>query len=361
MAVVPASISPNGGLDVTRELNEFFADTPDGEPVQFRENAQYRCEGELRLVDRSFEIDGRGAMIFANEAWPGGFPGTASFVEGVNNRRQIDLTGGGPYRIANLRVRGANKNGGTGDYAYIEGLEQQHCIAAHGVIGLEIDNCELTDCHGDFVSLGVDDRVPNKRDYSSQAELVEARAAKKARAQAMSDWTENVWVHGCTMQRNGRQGVALRGVRGALFEGNYIGQVRRATWDFEPNARYDGVQNVTVRRNTFGPGRLNFIASAGGSAPIEDILFEENLLDGKNMTVLVKPPLLGVRRRWRLINNRSTGRYGGPPMIRLYRLHDSEISGNYNPVSRLPAVYVDPSCSGIDIEDGQFPLLERVS
>ena len=57
--------------------------------------------------------------------------------------------------------------------------------------------------------------------------------------------------------------AAFTAARNVLVERNYIGDVRRATFDFEPMGNTAGVTDVVIRDNVIGRGRLLFVAAAG--------------------------------------------------------------------------------------------------
>ena len=49
-----------------------------------------------------------------------------------------------------------------------------------------------------------------------------------------------------------------------MIEHNQITDTRRATIDLEPNGPEWGAENVHILDNRIGPGRLLFLAAAGG-------------------------------------------------------------------------------------------------
>lgn len=119
-------------------------------------------------------------------------------------------------------------------------------------------------------------------------------------------------VRDSTFQRNGRQGIAITAGEDIRIERNLITQVRRSTFDIEPNSPDWGARRVTIADNDIGPGRLNFIAGHGYAAPVEDIVVIGNRLKGKAMNISLKAPLSKRRSNFSLIGNVSDAAYGSP-------------------------------------------------
>lgn len=100
-----------------------------------------------------------------------------------------------------------------------------------------------------------------------------------------------------------------------------------------------------MRHNTFGPGRLFFLASKGRGSNIDDVTIENNRLVGRALNIFVVPPVGHRRGRFRILNNTSEDHQGGPPglfpymgsppaLMTLERIDGLEVRGNVNP---LPA------------------------
>ena len=95
-----------------------------------------------------------------------------------------------------LKVRGANPNGGTSKGAYVRKLETQHGFKFEGVQGAELDHVEVTDVYGDFVYISRDTRRRSRR--------------------------RNIWIHDSTFRRNGRQGIAVVAANNVIIEHNTL-------------------------------------------------------------------------------------------------------------------------------------------
>jgi hypothetical protein len=339
---VPPGIDATGVRDVTPELLDFFAAVPDGGTIAFPAGARYRIEGTLRLRDRNgLTFEGNGAEFFATEARPEGYAAGGTYP--WRTRSHWHVIGGSNLTFRNVVVRGAHPDGGTSSGAYVPSLEAQHGFDVWGVNGLVLDRVRVTDVYGDFVYLS------NRRDNAL--------------------WSSNVHIRDSHFERNGRQGIAFAGTRDVLIERSYIGHVRRASLDFEPYAASAGVSGVTVRDNTFGPGRLLFIAAASSAeAPVRDITVAGNLLEGRALNSIIRAPAARgdpTRTRYanfRLINNRSEWGYGSPEaLIKIEGVDGVQVLGNHQPLDPLRSmtgVYVDWSC-WVVVANNTFPGAAR--
>lgn len=320
---VPATVDPTGSRDVTAELLAFFASVPDGSTIEFVPGARYRIDGPLRIEERhGLTFEGRGATFVA-------------VTKADRKRRHWWVIGGSDIVFREVNVVGANPAAGRSDGAYDSEREAQHGFDLSGVQGAELDRVTVQDVYGDFVYLG--------------------RAGRGAAVRPARD----VWIHDSRFERNGRQGVGLVGIDGAVIERNVITETRRATFDMEPLAgpAY-GVRNVRILDNRIGPGRLMFVASKG-RGPVDHVLIQGNRLEGKTMNIAIVPPE-GVRRsNIRIIGNRSDRTFGTPSgaLMTFRRVDDVEVRGNYQPLQRgrnMVAVSAVESCNVV-VTDNEIP------
>lgn len=331
---VPTDIDQSGTEDVTEELLAFFASVPDTSIIIFPDSAEYRIEGTLRLEDRhSLTIEGNGSLFFATVAAPHG-------VWRLDRARsQWHFIGGSDLVVRNVRVKGASPHAGMSDAAYNADLEAQHGFDIWGVQGLVLDHVEVTDVYGDFVY------VSNRRDNG--------------------EWSSDILIADSHFDRNGRQGIAIDGSDGVVVENNYIGQTRRASIDLEPYNRLSGMRNITIRNNTFGPGRLMFLAAGSNSeARIEEVLVADNVLKGKTMNVLIRSPEKhpDIRHASIHIRGNTTDKMFGSPvaLMRFVGIDGLEVRGNHSPIASTQsrkAVEVTETCS-IKISENKFPGAE---
>lgn len=144
---------------------------------------------------------------------------------------------------------GPNTLGGTSTGAYVAALEHQHGFNLQSVDDIHILGVNIDHVYGDFVYGGPVATAPS-----------------------------NVKVLGCTFDSNGRMGVSVASGTDILIQGNLIQNIRQAGIDLEPNGSgtRDTIQRVTVRGNTFGNCRQNWIACGNRQAPV----FTDVTIDG---------------------------------------------------------------------------------
>ncbi len=312
----PASIDATGTRDVTYEMQEFIKDWTDGKTIVFPQNARYRIEGTLLVIGRSnMTIEGNGATFFAT-------------TTGDYDRSQLLFRLGRNILVRNLNVKGANPNAGMADEAYVGALEAQHGFELEGVRDFVLDHVRVTDTYGDFVYI--------VRDLKTMT------------------WSENVTIRDSHFERNGRQGITITSGRNVFIEHNYIGNTRRATIDLEPNGHGEGAQNIWVRGNRVGPGRLNFVSSGPAPGVTRDIYVVNNQLEGRILNVFVKPPE-GVRRSNIVVVNNTADKlvYGSEP-LRFVDVDGLVIVGNTQPVRDEPILLIGTTQE--TIADNNFEL-----
>lgn len=292
-AFTPVGVDATGRKDVTKELNDFITSVPDGSTIRFPAGAKYRIDYTLWIKDRkNLTIDGNGALFFTTIPGPYGY--VSGWVLDRRNRTRYHwaINNSSGIKIRNVKVRGANPYAGLADLAYYPQFEAQHGFSVGSSSDVLIENVTVTDVWGDFVYLG-----------------------------GGSGFTRNVVIRNNHFERNGRQGIGITAAENVLIEKNYIGQTRRATIDLEPNSKHGGAKRITIRNNTFGPGRLVWIAAGNALGTISDITAENNrLLDGRSMTVQIRART-GRRERIRVVGNTSEELSGGSGEGMLYFLN----------------------------------------
>ena len=102
--------------------------------------------------------------------------------------------------------------------------------------------------------------------------------------------SRDVTVRGSTIERIGRQGVAVVNGQRVVVEGNRLRGISRSVFDLEPAGRA-AVEGVQLRDNEIGDYG-NFLLAAGGGGPgVNDVLLEGNHVDGGHgVSVLRRDP-----------------------------------------------------------------------
>ena len=243
--VTVTQIDDTGATDDTAALQALIDALPNGSTLVFPLHGEYRIEGTLHVANKQgLTIEGNGSLFFAT-------------TTGDRTRSQWSFEGGSNIVVRDVNVKGANPNAGLADDAYVSSLEAQHAFNIYSTDGIELSHVSATDVYGDFVYIG-------------------AQEGALAR---------NVFVHDSMFDRNGRQGISITGGDGVRIIHNTIGDVRRSTFDLEPNGSSWGALNVDIEDNTIGRGRLNLLSSAG-SGPVSNVVFANNLINrGANIWV----------------------------------------------------------------------------
>lgn len=326
---VPSSIDATGATDVTDLLNGFLARVPPGTTVSFPARARYRVEGTVVIANRrDVTIEGNGATLFATTDGSGIRPTRgAQRAAWPRLRQQLRIRGGSGITVHDLSVQGANPNGGATAAAYVPRLEGQSGIAVQRAAGVVLDAVHVSDTYGDAV-------------YVIGA-------------------STNVTVRNSTLERTGRQGVAVVNGQKIVVEDNQIRDVARSVFDLEPGGRALA-QDVHLRNNTIGD-YANFLLAAGGGGPgVNDIWLEGNQVDGGN-GVSVYAGIEGRRRTgYHIIENTGSGEVRPPSgtgragVIQLTNLDGVEIRGNRQSVADVPAISLDRVCNAT-VAANRFP------
>jgi hypothetical protein len=272
-ATVPTSIASDCSRDVTAELSGWFASVPDNSTLTFAPDGCYRVDGTLPIVNRA------GLTFEGNNST---FRAVTDGTELVNptrirSRSMWNFVHSTDLVVRNVIVIGANPYAGIGERAYQPKFEAQHAYLTEGVKRMLMDHVAAYDVYGDFVWVG--------------------------------PGTEDLTVRNSTFARNGRQGWTING-KNIVFESNSITDTRRATIDMEPSQRGWASQNIYIRDNDIGPGRLFFFASVGAAAPMDNINIIGNRFHHKSMVIYVAPPK-GTRSNYRVIGNVSDAGVSG--------------------------------------------------
>jgi hypothetical protein len=320
IAAIPTAIPADCSRDVTAEILAWIASVPDGTTLRFARDGCYRVDGTLEIRDRN------GLVLEGNHATFRAFTDGSELVNParVRTRAVWSFIKGSSLALRNAITVGANPAAGLGEAAYQPKFEAQHAYQVQGTQTMVIDHVEAYDVYGDFVYVGAG--------------------------------TRNLVVRGSTFLRNGRQGWTINGTN-IVFEGNSIGETRRATIDMEPTYPTWESRNVTIRNNTIGSGRLLFFASVGAAAPISNVSILDNRLD-RAMTIYVDPPK-GTRSNYRVIGNVAAKGFGSPAgaVWTFKDVVNLEIRDNVQPLqaNRNMAGVALRHCSHVSVTGNQLP------
>jgi hypothetical protein len=304
---VPGSINATGAVDVTTDFQAWVDSVPNGRRITFPQNAVYRLEFSLKLIEREdlfFDGTGSNAKIICNDPRPFGFNADGSSNSANRNRANIDVIRCKRMCFRGLEIVGANVNGGTSTIAQVTELEAQHGFNVRGGEDIIIENCDIHHIYGDTV-------------YSSSS----------------SGLVKRMKIRDNYLHHTGRQGLALTGCQDVLITGNTIEEIRRGIFDIEPNGTSGAVYRLKFANNTVGSHRLQFLPSGGGPAYLEYIEIVDNtFFNNGYLRCTVATPLyhLGYQRRfWRISRNNAPIKVADNRSIVLENVADFWIEDNH--------------------------------
>lgn len=249
----------------------------------------YRVEGTLHVRQRhGLTFEGSGATIFATEG--------ASEPE----RSHWWLESSTDIQVRDLTVRGVHPNPGT----HVVAVQWQHAFQIYGGSDIEIGpNVTVSGNLGDGVYV--------------------------------ARWADGVYVHDCTISRNGRMGVAVVAGRNVLVERCTFNDIGYSVFDIEPNegnSPAEGADAITFRDNVVdGPVFSKFFAM-GGYGPISNVVVSGNTVTGARNGIAVDArPLAGTPRRTNIAftNNVADGVFAGSEAVVEFSMIDGFIvTGN---------------------------------
>jgi hypothetical protein len=208
--------------------------------------------GGCYRIDRSLVISNRVGLRFE---------GNNVTLNGSRNRdgkaRIFWLKNSRNITIRYLTIKGGNPHAGAREDAYVPSMEWQ---AAYGIWGSQdvlLDHVKAYDLYGDFVSIDpmwVGQTPVMPRDVTIQ------------------------YAH---FERNGRQGISITGGENVTITKSYIGEVRHALLDLEPEWSMFHIDNVRFTENTTGRVLLLWIANWGiCNQGVSNIYVADNVMKG---------------------------------------------------------------------------------
>jgi Bacterial Ig-like domain len=238
---VPENIPDDCSVAVESQIMSWLATVPDGNTARFSTGACYGQDGTIALNGRSdLVLDGQGSEFRA-------------LTPGDSHRANWRFTGGANLRVENMAARGANPQGG-----YQAGFEWQHGFSVEGVQGMTLADVQARETWGDGVYMDHGASSPACGDDASSA--------------------RDVVVTGATLERIGRQGVAVVDAENVTVEDSAIGPVALANVDIETDDDCAIARHITIARNQFGAHTWGVVDSVGfGADPqVGDVTVTDN-------------------------------------------------------------------------------------
>ena len=247
---VPSDITADCTVAVDDEVAAWLATVPDGNTARFAPDGCYGQDGTIAVAGRTnLVIDGQGSEFQA-------------LTPGDSHRANWRFTGGANLTVRNMAVRGKNPDG-----VYTPGFEWQHGFSVEGVQGMTLEDVQARETWGDGVLLDHGVSSPTCGDDASSA--------------------RDVVVADATLERIGRQGVAVVDAEVVTVRDSVIGPVALANVDLETDDDCSLARHVTITRNQFGAHTWGVVDSVGfGADPqVGDVTVTDN-----TQTVAVGPP-----------------------------------------------------------------------
>jgi hypothetical protein len=318
VVAVPASIDATGSRDVTQELNAVIATAPAGATVRFPAGGRFRVDGIVFVSGRhDVTIDGRGSTLVAPT------DGSATPVPRYNFRaawprlrQHVDIEDSTGIKVRDLTVVGPNPTG-----EFMARLEGQ---------------AGFTITRSNDVTL---DHVTARATYGDGVYIV--------------GHSTGVRVRNCTLDHNGRQGVAVTDGVDITVERCSIVASGRSAIDLEPAK--GAARSVHARDNQVRDA-TNFLLAAGGAGVnVGDVWLERNhVVGGRGVSVYAGQKRF-LRSGIHVIDNTGEGTSKGfsQTLMRFERFDGVEVKGNKQAVGKgvSPIVLLDscnPDVSGND-------------
>jgi hypothetical protein len=239
---VPGNITSNCSAPVEGKLMAWLATLPAGSTVRFAANGCYGQDGTITLTGRKgLVLDGRGAEFRA-------------LTPGDSHRANWRFVRGSDLTVQNMAVRGSDPQG-----AYDPIIEWQHGYSIEGVQGMTLTNVQVRETWGDGIDLWHGADSPACGDDASSA--------------------RNIKISGATLERNGRQGLAVVDAEWVTLQGSTVGPVAWSSVDLETDDDCEIARHVTIDQNSFGANHYGVVASVGfgGDPQVGDVTVTDNV------------------------------------------------------------------------------------
>ena len=238
---VPKKIPSDCLVPVEDKIMAWLATVPNGNTVQFAPGGCYGQDGTITLSGRrDLVIDGQGAQF-------------RTITAGGPTRANWRFNGGANLTVENMAVWGSNPEG-----RYRAGFEWQHGFSVEGVQGMTLSNVQARETWGDGVLL-----------YRSAHSHACGDDASSAR---------NVSITTATLERVGRQGVAIVDAEHVTVESSTIGPVALASVDIETDHDCEIARHIRISGNDFGASGWGVVSSVGfgGDPQVGDVSVTDN-------------------------------------------------------------------------------------
>ena len=317
---VPAGIDATGGRDVTAELNTFLAGVGPGTTVRFPSHGRYRVENVV-VMDRRHDvtIEGNGSTLIATTDGSGVAVPFYNFrAHWPRMREHFDIRDSTGITVRDLIVQGPNPRG-----EYRPELEAQAGFVILRSKVVTLDGVTARATYGDGVYI--------------------------------QGLTEDVTIRNCTLDHNGRQGVAVVSGERIVVENCTIRATGRSAIDLEPAHGF--VRTVHVRNNRVSDFTNFLLAAVGAGTGVQDIWLEHNRVEGGRGVSVFVGTERSVRLGIHVVDNSGDGVSDGyqGALMRFTRFDGIEVKGNRQRVADgvTPVLLVNSCNSAVAENDFQ--------
>ncbi|MDP8929120.1 MAG: right-handed parallel beta-helix repeat-containing protein [Actinomycetota bacterium] len=322
----PPEVPADCSRDATAELNAWIAEVPDGSTLTFTRSGCYRTESPIQVEHKKdLVFEGNGATFRRTELTPHSmrYPQHSPHWLVVNSN---NLT------FRNLRVEGTNT--GLTTLSRLRGLLPGGRSATDSKGREQHISCEEDEegygCYSKTFAFEHGWHFGEVDDVTLEHAVVEAvwgDGIYVGRNLTDPDGSTNVRITDVTIDRNGRQGVAIGKASNVLIDGARVLHSHRAAVDLEPtSASGSAIEGVEIRNSEFR-SRLRALA-AHGRGGVNDVYYHHNrILESAGPLVDAESTIGTTRFRWRIHDNVYAG-VVSRPAFRFVGTKEIDIRGN---------------------------------
>lgn len=293
---VPPRIPRDCSRDVTADLLAWIKTVPDNSTLSFPSRGCFRIDGTLKIAYRS------GLTFAGNGTTLNGKFHTQGHAAHVHVYMSKGIT------FTDMTVKGANPHAGVGDNAFQRERQWEAAWEISGSEGVMLTSVRASDLFGDFVTI--------------EPEWIRPKAYT----------SRNITVQNSHFERNGRQGISISGGEDVTIRNNYIGEVRHALLDLEPEWPTLPIDNVRFTGNRTGAVRLLWIANGGVcNAGVSNVYVANNVMEenaGIPLFLTLTPSGCAARGPFILEGNVLIARQSPHAAFDFIKVHDVTVRRN---------------------------------
>lgn len=315
----PPQIPADCSRDVTAELNAWIARAPQRSTLTFARNGCYRTESTVLVEDKNgVTFEGNGATFRRTQL-------TAENMRYPEHSPHWRIVKSSDLTFRNLRVEGTNSGPSRLREVLPGGRDTTDAKGRKQRIGCEEEE-EGYGCFSKAFAFEHGFHIGEVNGVTLEHAIIDAVWGDGIYV-GLPVGSTNVRIIDVTIDRNGRQGVAIGKASGVLMDSVRVLHSYRAGVDLEPTSPANpAIEGVEIRNSMFR-SRLRALA-AGGRGGVNDIYYHDNrILDSALPWVDSESGLGMTRFGWRIHNNVYEGAVS-QHALRFVNTKDVDIRGN---------------------------------